>query len=899
MTRLSRRRTLGLLTGTGLAGLSGCASGLVPFSRDDPEPATTEEVGDGRDSPLTVRRVRLDRTPAVVSTYQTAFSGPEADWAAQTVGVPESASLLIELDCSLSDGQRQPVTRLECVVYDESGIEQERWKRRLETAIEPGTWTLREQLGAELDSGRYIFELRLQVERDDDVETLAAGRVECSVVSPATYSVELPWDDLDSDRESELHVGLPYTLSVEQSDRRVSFADPVVQQLVTSAKKAKSDLPDWYLDELIGFVPDVPSLADERVTSDSLAADTAAVDLVDHGNDRVTLYWANQPVSADGSTVGTRYDRAFVIVTVGPEAVVTDPGGADYVFSEGERTETTLVWLPTRVGKRIEQAESVADRFGLAQHSFRVERAPPPPETETETPTPEPTASDDGDDPETTPGAATAVPTPTRPESVDVTAQVQLQLGPLHSRTDGSLTYGEFLDTTLDDVDGVYDVTAWQEQPEEAHWVTVGFTQTTGQAVFPVVEEESETDGDAEGVTPSTATPTDADSEDEGPSWRRGNWSTLGGDMARTGNGSPTVGVASGRSRGWRVETGSPRTVEYQRAVNSSPAIVDGTVYVGSNDGRVYAVDALTGEIQWQVRLDGPVTSSPTVVDEVLFVGSENGTLYALDCADGDDSTTADAEQSDVDDPEPSTQRTVWTATVGGPVRTAPAVAGSTVYVGGSDGTLSALSTQTGRTRWQTTVDEASTDAAVTTPTLAGDRVFVGSASGRLYAFGTGGRRRWRAEVESEIGSAAAVFDGTVYVGSDDGRVHALDVSDGTRRWEAEADGRVVGSPAVSREAVYAPSTDGRLYAFDRDDGAAQWAVETNDAILGSPALGGNTLYAGSRDGRLYAVDAWHGRVRWSRRLSGPVVFSSPAVVDGIVSVGTVDGALHGVLSFR
>ncbi|WP_136601161.1 outer membrane protein assembly factor BamB family protein [Salinigranum halophilum] len=899
MDDFSRRRTLGLLAGTTLSGLAGCATELGPFSADE-SLSTTGQAGGGPDSPLTVRRVALDRTPPVMSTYQTSFSGPHSDWAAQALGAPESASLLIEVECSLSDGHRQAVTRLECIAYDESGIEQERWTRQLNTTIDPGVWTLREQLGAELEPGTYILEPRLQVDESDtdgSFETLASGRVECTVISSATNRVELPWQDLDADRQSELHIGLPYTTLVDADDSRVAFADPVVQQLVTSAQRAQSDLPDWYFDELIGITPDVPSLASGTRVSHDAATDTAAVDVVDHGDGRVTLYWANHPVTVDGSTVEVRYDRAFVIATVGPEATVTDPGGADYVFSEGPRTETTLVWLPTRVGKQINPSESdlSSDRFSLAQHSFRVERAPPPPETATPTSVSTPTPSEADGSSET----ATAMPTPMRPEAVDITAQVQLQFGPLRSRTTGPLTFREPVETPIDEAAGVYDVAAWQSAPEESYWMTVGFTQTTDQAVFPVVDSESETADDSAAEATAAADSNTEDNEvDEGPPWRRGNWPTRGADSARTGNSSPTVGVASGRSREWRVETGSSDAVDYQRAVNSSPAIVDGTVYVGSNDQRVYAVDALTGEVQWQYRLDGPVRSSPTVVDGVLYIGSESGTVYALDCSDTVEPVTMDADEVDSERTEQAT-RAVWSARVGSPVQTAPAVSEGTVYIGGKRNTLYSLDAKTGQIQWETTVDRENPDAAITAPTVTAEQIIVGSSSGRLHAFGRDGRRQWDTAIGGGIRSEPAAFDATLYLGTDDGRVYALDADSGDQMWEAETGDRVVASPAVSKETVYATSTDGRLYAFERNSGLTQWSLETNDAILSSPAVGGNTVYTGSRDGRLYAIDAWHGRVRWNRRLSAPVVYSSPAVVDGLVSVGTINGALHGVLSFR
>ena len=73
----------------------------------------------------------------------------------------------------------------------------------------------------------------------------------------------------------------------------------------------------------------------------------------------------------------------------------------------------------------------------------------------------------------------------------------------------------------------------------------------------------------------------------------------------------------------WRYETG--------HNVFSSPAVVDGVVYVGSGDDYLYALDAASGQLRWRYQTGGSsVYSSPAVVDGVVYVGSEDGSVYAL-----------------------------------------------------------------------------------------------------------------------------------------------------------------------------------------------------------------------------------------------------------------------------
>src|SRR5258708_23684741 len=69
--------------------------------------------------------------------------------------------------------------------------------------------------------------------------------------------------------------------------------------------------------------------------------------------------------------------------------------------------------------------------------------------------------------------------------------------------------------------------------------------------------------------------------------------------------------------------------------VISSPAIAGGVVYVGSTDGRVYAVDAASGMRRWAFPTKGPVNSSPAVFSDTVYFGSVDGNFYAVNPATG------------------------------------------------------------------------------------------------------------------------------------------------------------------------------------------------------------------------------------------------------------------------
>ena len=64
--------------------------------------------------------------------------------------------------------------------------------------------------------------------------------------------------------------------------------------------------------------------------------------------------------------------------------------------------------------------------------------------------------------------------------------------------------------------------------------------------------------------------------------------------------------------------------------METSPAVAGGTVYDGSDDGTVYALDAATGRLRWADTTVGAIGSSPAATGGTVYVGSVDGTVYAL-----------------------------------------------------------------------------------------------------------------------------------------------------------------------------------------------------------------------------------------------------------------------------
>ena len=75
--------------------------------------------------------------------------------------------------------------------------------------------------------------------------------------------------------------------------------------------------------------------------------------------------------------------------------------------------------------------------------------------------------------------------------------------------------------------------------------------------------------------------------------------------------------------------------LRHRHLVNSSPAVANGVVYVGSDDNNVYALNASTGALLWSYTTGSTVVSSPAVANGVVYVGSSDDNVYALNASTG------------------------------------------------------------------------------------------------------------------------------------------------------------------------------------------------------------------------------------------------------------------------
>ena len=383
----------------------------------------------------------------------------------------------------------------------------------------------------------------------------------------------------------------------------------------------------------------------------------------------------------------------------------------------------------------------------------------------------------------------------------------------------------------------------------------------------------------------------------------------------------------------WAFQTGGP--------VVSSPTVVAGVAYVGSDDGQLYAVDVTTGRAKWKFGTGGPVRSTPAVAAGIVYAGSYDGFFYAVDAASGKEKwkfalpgeKKFEARGIHGGLPRAQTVPDFWDLYL-----SSPAVVDGVVYVGSGDGHCYALDAATGQLTWKF----ATGDVVHSSPAVVDGTVYFGSWDTFLYAVDAAtGQAKWKfktgddAENHNQTGiqSSPAVVDGTVYFGCRDSHLYAVDAATGQEKWKVKITW-INASPAVREGRIYfGTSIPAFFVALDAGTGKELYRFDAHVPVFSSPALAGNLALFGSFNGSLYAVDLASGKQVWEFQteaakknaagclnpdgsLNFPALFpsryfeetmfhagqklftmgaivSSPVVDGGVVYVSSADGCLY------
>jgi outer membrane protein assembly factor BamB len=346
-----------------------------------------------------------------------------------------------------------------------------------------------------------------------------------------------------------------------------------------------------------------------------------------------------------------------------------------------------------------------------------------------------------------------------------------------------------------------------------------------------------------------------------------GEWPHFRGSRLLTGVSAATL--PEKLTLAWTYETGE--------SIESSAAIVDGVVYVGSQAEELVALELATGKLRWKYKTKGPIgESSPTVADGLVYVGDLSGVVHAVDTATGIGVWTFKTEMEIKASPiviedkvligsydehlyalNSKTGALLWKVQAQGPVHSTAGVLDGIAYVSGCDAQLRGVRISDGTQVLQ--VDAGAYTGASPALERSGARriAYFGTFENEVLAVDLAAQKPlWHYQHPQRkfpYYSSAALSNGIVVLGGRDKFVHALNARTGTALWTFATRARVDSSPAIVAGRVYIGSGDGKLYVLDLKTGTKLSEFEAGAPLSASPAVANGYLIIGSQDGILYA----------------------------------------------
>jgi eukaryotic-like serine/threonine-protein kinase len=372
-------------------------------------------------------------------------------------------------------------------------------------------------------------------------------------------------------------------------------------------------------------------------------------------------------------------------------------------------------------------------------------------------------------------------------------------------------------------------------------------------------------------------------------------------------NGMAYIASTDGNLYSVDLETGAQKwKLALGVRATASPAVDHGTVYLGTYSGRFYGVDAATGTLKWKFLTEGErrfagkhlhgsepaaetmpdpfdcYLSSPAVWNGTVYFGSGDGNIYALDAATG---------------------TLKWKFHTGDVVHASPAISDGTLFIGSWDSYFYALDAATGKEKWRFKTGEDHdiyNQVGIQSSAAVMDGVvYFGCRDSNLYALNAGtGQKQWAFNNKgSWVISSPAVQAGKVYFAtSDSSMFYALDAKSGTPIFSLNFKGwPLFSSPAIAGTMLYIGSNQGKLIAIDLASQKSAWTFETDASRQNGPALtkpDGTPNYEAAFTDNFY--DSMVTGV--SKMLTAGTVLSSPVVVNNVIYVGSTDGFLYALM---
>ncbi len=282
--------------------------------------------------------------------------------------------------------------------------------------------------------------------------------------------------------------------------------------------------------------------------------------------------------------------------------------------------------------------------------------------------------------------------------------------------------------------------------------------------------------------------------------------------------------------------------------------------------------------IAWNFDAAAPISGDAGVFENQVYFGTDDGVFFAVDFETGVET---------------------WRFETGDVIESEPAITSELVFFGANDGQFYALDRMTGEERWRRQFDDKVPGGAnlAQSPIDGEPWVLVAGNDGMLRCLkASDGTDVWSYQTDNLInGSPAMLDDSRIIFGGCDAFLHIVNLENGESVEQYETNAYIPCSVAVYDGIGYSGNYANEVLAFDPGDRGQLWTYSDRQfPFFSSPAVNETHVFIGSRDKRLHAIDRETGVAAWTYQTSGRVD-SSPLAFSDAVVVGSTDGWLYAV----
>ncbi len=229
--------------------------------------------------------------------------------------------------------------------------------------------------------------------------------------------------------------------------------------------------------------------------------------------------------------------------------------------------------------------------------------------------------------------------------------------------------------------------------------------------------------------------------------------------------------------------------------------------------------------------------------------------------------------------------RTLWSVATGDGVgdlfvKLFPLISNDKIIVTDRNGHVSAYKLETGEKIWDTKLNIVVSGGVGGNDT----NLVITSRNGHVILLDANGKLIWKIDASSEVLMPAQIAGGLIIIRSVDGRISALNLTDGSEKWTYRRDVPALSvrgnsSPIIKQSYIFNGLDNGRLVTLDLLDGHVIFDIAVATAsgrseldrlvdIDGHAEIKNGILYMSGYQSRIVAIDIRRGQLTWSRKLS-------------------------------